>query len=93
MSKEELEELLAWVNEVRADIGCPPISRLKGGKRGSFISCPLAESIGADVGVSREGVYYMIHTRDMYKIARLPLVARKFLLEFDGGRMKELERT
>lgn len=98
MEESDYSDVVKWVNSVRADLGRPAISRLKPGAVGGFTSCPLAESIGADVGVSRNGVMRlskMTHEKEpkTYRIRALPPFILRFISEFDRGRFPELERT
>jgi hypothetical protein len=75
-------DVLAAVNDFRAQHGMAPIGEMPKGHRRKGNSCPLARATGAEVSRA---------TICMAKWQPLPPVLYRFRLAFDGGFYPELE--
>ena len=87
--RERADEVLEWVNEVRArmDIG-PPLEELPRGRRCTSSACPIARALGG-AGVSRSDVF--IRTYPQATVIPLPDFVREFIENFDAGAYRYLD--
>jgi hypothetical protein len=104
--QELIEGTLAWCNEIRARHGKPALAELPKGKRHDPQSCPCGNATGVHVGSSvwaekERDLEALDHSqstppfRTDYEAAGecgpTPEIVQRFVLEFDTGKLPELD--